>query len=47
LGTGDGSIKLLNINTGEAYKTIICGSFELLEIVVLERRVNPGISLII
>lgn len=44
LGAKDGKIKLINIDRGEAYKTIQCCSPAVIELVAIERRSHPGNS---
>lgn len=47
LGAKDGKIKLINIDRGEAYKTIQCCSPAVIELVAIERRSHPGTPFLI
>lgn len=41
IGTKDGKLKLINVERGEAYKTISCSNNALIETLVLERQSHP------
>jgi hypothetical protein len=42
LGAKDGKIKLINIDRGEAYKTINSCTNAVIEMAVIERKTKPG-----
>lgn len=42
LGAKDGKLKLINIDRGEAYKTLACTPSALIELVAIERKSKPG-----
>lgn len=44
LGAKDGKIKLINIDRGEAYKTINATPNAVMQMVALERMTKPGIN---
>lgn len=46
LGAKDGKVKLINIDRGEAYKTLNCCPTAVIELITIERKTKPGIFLI-
>lgn len=44
IGTKDGKIKLINIDKGEAYKTLACTNNAIIEMLIIERHCKPGNS---
>jgi hypothetical protein len=42
IGTKDGKIKLINIEKGEAYKTLSCCNNAIIEMLIVERQSKPG-----
>lgn len=42
IGTKDGKIKLINIDKGEAYKTLSCTNNAIIEMLIIERHSKPG-----
>jgi len=42
IGTKDGKVKLINIDKGEAYKTLSCCNNAIIEMLVVERDSKTG-----